>query len=128
MNNEENKPYRSGVIGQATAKFGGSIEIGIHGWKNKQLTPEKVAISLRELKKPLNAGDEIPDGAETYPPQIWLEFNNLTSINLMRDALDCLEQFLKTGNFPDDDTKRRNRTPTTPEPPSFEESMGEKKM
>ena len=116
------------MIGQATAKFGGAIEIGIHGWKNKQMDPEKVAISLRELKKPLNAGDEIPDGAETYPPQIWLEFNNLTSINLMRDALDCLEHFLKAGDFPKDDSEYpRSKPHPTPEPPSFEEAMGEQK-
>lgn len=88
------KEYRSGIIGRARANFGGAIQIRIHGGDGK------AAVSLSEVKQPLNVGDRIPDDAELYPPQVWLAFDNLTSIDMMRDALDCLEVYLKTGDFP----------------------------
>ena len=101
-NKKHKEQYRSGVIGKATATFGGAIQISLHGLKDKHGSGkvEKVALSLSEIKKALNVGDYIPDDAELYPPQIWLEFNNLTSIDMMRNALDCLEHFFKTGKFP----------------------------
>lgn len=119
-NEKQKEQYRSGVIGKAIATFGGAIQIGIHGWKDKHGSDdvEKVALSLSEIKKALNVGDRIPDDAELYPPQIWMVFNNMTSIDMMRNALDCLEHFLKTGEFPDDFTSYPRGTTTTTEPPS----------
>jgi len=90
--------YRSGIIGRARAKFGGAIQIGIHGGVGSD--KGKVAISLAEVKEQVGVGKELPDGVEKYGPQVWLVFDNLTSIDMMRDALDCLEEYLKTSSFP----------------------------
>ena len=91
--------YRSGIIGRAHAKFGGAIRIGIHG--GVRSCKGRVAISLSEVKEQVGVGNMLPEGVEKYGPQVWLEFDNLTSIDMMRDALDCLEVYLKTGSFPE---------------------------
>ena len=91
--------YRSGIIGRARAKFGGAIQISVHGGVRGDMG--RVAISLSEVKEQVGVGNMLPEGVEKYRPQVWLEFDNLTSIDIMRDALDCLEEYLKTGNFPE---------------------------
>ena len=90
--------YKSGIIGRAHAKFGGAIQISILGGVRGD--KGKVAILLSEIKEQVGVGKELPDGVEKYGPQVWMEFDNLTSIDMMRDALDCLEEYLKTGSFP----------------------------
>ena len=92
--------YRSGIIGKARVKFGGAIRIGIHGGVLNDSDKVIAAISLSEVMEPTDVGNEVPESTKDFGQQVWLEFNNLTSIDMMRDALDCLEEYLKTSSFP----------------------------
>ena len=92
---EQNTDYQSGITGRAQVRFGGKIRIGIgysaeHNWGG---------ISLGELKDTYKVGEDIPQDAEEYPTQVTLMFDNLTSIDMMRDALDNLESAFKDGDF-----------------------------
>jgi hypothetical protein len=89
--------YRSGIIGRARVKFGGAIKITVHG--GIEHDEVRVAVSLSEVKEQIGVGEKIPDNIENYGTQVWLEFNNIISIDMLRDALDCVEEYIKTGGF-----------------------------
>lgn len=83
------------VRGRAEAVFGGAILIGI-GYNEKDNTG---AIMLSEAEKNLGVGAEIGD-TKSYDPQVVLVFNDLRSIDVMRDALDNLEYAFKYKHLP----------------------------
>ena len=86
---------KSHITGAATIVFGGAIGIGIH-YNNEE---NEVGIYFSELKEQLEAGSDIGD-RETYDPQVVLVFDNMTSINVVRQAIDLAERTLKDGVIP----------------------------
>ena len=92
---KQNTDYQSGITGRAQVRYGGKIHIGIGYSKERNLG----FIELRELKDNYEVGADIPKGADEYNTQVSLVFNNLTSIDMMRDALDNLESAFKDGAF-----------------------------
>ena len=86
MSNE----VKSYVRGRAEAVFGGAIGISI-GYDEKS---DAGIIALSELEEQLGVNAEI-GSTKFYEPQVFLVFNNLHSIEAMRDALDNIEYALK---------------------------------
>ena len=84
---------KSEIIGRAYATFGGQIQISI-GWSEEERIG---SIHLAQLKENIGLGNPIPQGSETYDTQVILAFQNIESLNLMRDAIDYLEEVFKNG-------------------------------
>ena len=102
---EQNTKYESGITGRAQVRFGGKIHIGIgysgeHNWGG---------ISLSELKETYKVAEEIPENANEYPTQVTLMFDNLESIDILRDALDNLESAFKDGDFKKEQKYKRRK-------------------
>jgi hypothetical protein len=104
---------KTGITGQAAVVFGGGIGAG-----TCKIEDGSVTLALRELKEPLNPGEPIPEGAGGYEFQVFMNFDSMESLTSVREWLDRVEDLLKG----------RDKDETTPEPPTFEESQGEKKM
>lgn len=86
---------RSYVRGRAEAVFGGAIKVSI-GYDK---ATESGAIMLSEIEKNIGIGAEIGD-TKSYDPQVVLVFNDIRSIDVMRDALDNLEYAFKYKHLP----------------------------
>lgn len=92
MDNE----HKSFIVGRSQVVFGGAIQIS-SGYDTKN---NKGVILFSELKEPLNVGDTLPENAEAYDPQVQLVFDNIWSLDILRDAIDNVEQAFKYGNLP----------------------------
>lgn len=92
---EENIEYRSGITGRAQVRFGGRIHIGVGYSPDTKVG----GIGLHELKEEYQVGADLPKNPEQYDEQVTLVFNNLESIEIVRDALDMLETAFKYGDF-----------------------------
>lgn len=97
--------YESGITGRAQVRFGGKIHIGI-GYDGKR---NWGGISLSELKGSYKVGEEVAENAREYPTQVTLMFDNLESIDILRDALDNLESAFKDGEFLKDQKYKRRK-------------------
>lgn len=91
----QNIEYQSGITGRAQVRFGGKIRINIcYSPESKQ-----GGLGLSELKDTYKVGEEISETSEEYPIQVTLLFDNLESIDILRNALDDLESAFKYGGF-----------------------------
>ena len=91
MDNE----HKSFIVWRSQVVFGGAIQIS-SGYDTKN---NKGVILFSELKEPLNVGDTLPENAEAYDPQVQLVFDNIWSLNILRDAIDNVEQAFKYFKF-----------------------------
>lgn len=97
-NNEEMKGdvnIKSCILGKGTVVFGGGIQLFV------EYDPESKTASVKfaELKQPLKPGENIPFGAKTYDPQVCFVFDEIKSIDIVREALDIAEYTLKHGEL-----------------------------
>ena len=83
------------ILGEAEVVFGGSIAVPSYYDPNTKTG----AISFNELKEQKGVGEDIKDDDEMLEPQVWLIFNNVESINVVRRALNRVEYALKNGEF-----------------------------
>ena len=95
MQKELSYMTKSGIRGRATAVFGGAILIQA-GYDPKKMTG---IISIAELENQQEVGSKLKEGTGYYNPQINLVFNDLGSIDILRDALDNLEYSFKHGEL-----------------------------
>ena len=81
------------IRGQAEVFFGGSIKI-LCGTNNEG----KCLLAFSELNEQMKVGENMGD-ADSYDPQVFLVFDNLDSVTIVRDALECIEKYFKEGEF-----------------------------
>lgn len=81
------------IRGKAEVVFGGAIKI-MCGTS----TDGDFVLGLAELKEQKKVGDTA-ENEEAYDPQVLLVFNNLDSVTIVRNALECVEQWYKEGYF-----------------------------
>ena len=92
--------YHSGITGRALVNFGGKI----HVWLGFNDEENIGSLVLAETKESHNVGDNLPKGVAEYEPQVILRFDNIESINIVRDGLDLLERALKDGKLEEGQT------------------------
>lgn len=87
-------------------KFGGSILINI-GYNDKTGATGLLFSETKEEHKP---GEKLTEGEETYGGQVQFEFDNLKSLEILRNALDLCEYALKYGEIPEvkEETENEN--------------------
>ena len=78
------------IRGMAEVVFGGSIRITGATMNGKQV------LAFTEMEQQLECGTEIPQAEFDKPPrpQVVLAFDNIKSVNVLRDALDMVEKYL----------------------------------
>lgn len=97
--------YESGITGRSKVRFGGKI----HMYTSYSAKHNCGCISFSELKDSYKVGEEIAENASEYPKQVSLMFDNLVSIDMLRDALDNLESAFKNGEFLKDQKYKRRK-------------------
>lgn len=80
---------RFGITGNAFIAFGGG-KVLIEGGGNKEMNVGVIALS--EVKDKSSTDDR-------YDTQVQMVFPNLKSINILRDALNGLEDMFKSGEI-----------------------------
>lgn len=106
------KERRTSITGHATVVFGGGIGAGL-----TRCDDGSVLIALCEMKTPVKTGEQVTKDMEHYDFQVFMNFDTLESLNVVRGWLDSVEDLLK-GRGGD----------VKPDPPTFEESQGEKSV
>ena len=86
---------QSGIKGRSVVVFGGAILVQT-GYNPERTTG---VVSFAELENVQETGSHIKDGTGYYDPQCYLVFNDLASIDILRDALDNIEYAFKHGEL-----------------------------
>ena len=81
------------IRGKAEVIFGGSIKI-LCGTNHAG----ECLLAFSELKEQMKVGEHMGD-ADSYDPQVFFVFDNLDSVTIVRDALECIEKYFKEGEF-----------------------------
>lgn len=80
----------TGITGYATVVLGGGV-----GAAAGRLDDGSVTLALCELKEPIQPGEPVPDGADKYDFQVFMNFDNMESLTAVRKWLDGVENLLK---------------------------------
>lgn len=86
------KERTSFIKGRAEVHFGGSIVIEVGQTEENK----RFVIAFSEAKEQKEVGDVTGD---KWDAQVFLVFDNLLSVSMLRDALDSVEQGMKYGKI-----------------------------
>ena len=119
MTNEENNEYRSGIYGRAEVRFGGKIfvdAVTFHGMDGR----DRHGLTLAEFYTNGEVGAP-PADQRIHEAQVFMVFDNIRSVEMVEQALMTIREDMKRD-------AEQQPVEQQPEPPTFEESQGEKKQ
>ena len=88
---------KSFIVGCARVYFGGKIALSVGYDPDTKIA----GVIMSELKEQNVPGERIKN-PDNYGDQVQLVFDNLESINVLREALDIAERSIKDNNLPDE--------------------------
>lgn len=91
---EKDVKYKSGIVGQACVRFGGSIVIDA-GIATLQGGSKVACVCLSEAKEPHVVGEELGENTRKFDFQVQLLFPDLDTLRAFRSGLEVAECVIK---------------------------------
>lgn len=91
---EKDVKYKSGIVGQACVRFGGSIVIDA-GIATLQGGSKVACVCLSEAKEPHIVGEELGENTRKFDFQVQLLFPDLDTLRAFRSGLEVAECVIK---------------------------------